>query len=354
MPKHNPRLERRLIMWLSVVFAGSLLLFAAALAAVAYRQATAGAEEHGLTIDGQPADASAWLWTEISTEVLPMLVPLLIVTLIVVVVTVRVTLRPLRALAAQANAIQPDTSETRLGLAGVPEEIVPVVRSINRAFDRIGDGLKLQRRFTANAAHELRTPLAVLRARVDSMPPSPAVLALRGDVDRMARVVDDLLAVARLEAREADMQTRVDLVRVARDVLALLAPLAHAEEKDVALSAPDEPVWIKGNAPVLERTLRNLVENCLRHTSAGTCVDVGIDHGARVTVRDRGPGVPIQIRQRIFEPFWRGEEARAGGAGLGLAIAAEAVELHGGRIAVDDAPGGGALFAVELPELQAA
>jgi signal transduction histidine kinase len=348
MPGHNPKLERRLIVWLSGVFAASLLLFAGALAAVAYRQATA---EVG---DEVTADPAAWLWTEITTEVLPMLVPLLIVTLIVVVVTVRVTLRPLRDLSTQANAIQPETSETRLGLDSVPEEIVPVVRSINRAFDRIDEGLRLQRRFTANAAHELRTPLAVLRARVDSMPPSPAVMALRGDVDRMARVVDDLLAVARLEAREADMRTRVDLVRVARDVLALLAPLAHAEEKDVALSAPDEPVWIKGNAPVLERTLRNLVENCLRHTSRGTCVDVGVDHGARVTVRDRGPGVPVQLRQRIFEPFWRGEEPRIGGAGLGLAIAAEAVELHGGRIAVDDAPGGGALFAVELPELQAA
>src|SRR5262245_17693393 len=244
MPTHNPKLERRLIVWLSVVFAVSILLFVVALGATAYRQAG----EYGLIYGGDPVEAKAWLWEEITGEVLPTLVPLLIVTLIVVVVTVRVTLRPLRQLSAQANAIQPETSEARLGLEGVPAEIVPVIGSVNRAFDRIDEGLKLQRRFTANAAHQLRTPLAVLRARVDSIPPSPAVLALRGDVDRMSRVVDDLLAVARLEAREADMQTRVDLVRVARDVLALLAPLAHAEEKDVALSAPDEPVWIKGNA----------------------------------------------------------------------------------------------------------
>jgi signal transduction histidine kinase len=349
MPTHNPKLERRLIIWLSGVFAVSILVFVATLGATAYRQAG----EFGLIARGGPVDAKSWLWEEITGEVLPTLVPLLIVTLTVVVVTVRVTLRPLRQLSAQANEIQPETSETRLDLEGVPAEIVPVIGSVNRAFDRIAEGLRLQRRFTANAAHELRTPLAVLRARVDSMPPSAAVLALRGDVDRMARVVDDLLAVARLEAREADMHTHVDLARVARNVLALLAPLAHAEDKDVALTAPDEPVWIKGNASVLERTLRNLVENCLRHTSPGTCVDVAVRHGAKVTVRDRGPGVPATSRQRIFEPFWRGEETRAGGAGLGLAIAAEAVELHGGRIAVDDAPGGGAVFAVELPELAA-
>lgn len=344
----NPRLERRLILWLSVVFAASLLLFMAALAAVAYRQATAEAGEHG------PIDAGAWLWTEITTEVLPMLAPLLIGTLLVVVVVVRVTLRPLRTLSAQANAIHPETSESRLGLDGVPEEIVPVVRSVNRAFDRIDEGLRLQRRFTANAAHELRTPLAVLRARVDSMPPSAMATALRGDVERMVRLVEDLLAVARLEAREVDMQTPVDLVHVARDVLALLAPLAHAEDKDVGLNAPAAPVWIKGNASVLERTLRNLVENCLRHTPPGSSVDVDVAPGAKVTVRDRGPGVPVAIRERIFEPFWRGDDTRASGAGLGLAIAAEAVELHGGRIAVSDAPGGGALFAVELPEIQAA
>src|SRR5512134_3793261 len=114
----NPRLERRLIVWLSVVFAGSLLLFTVALAAVAYRQLAAEAGEHG------PVNAGEWLWTEITTEVLPMLLPLLAVTLIVVVIAVRVTLRPLRRLAAQANAIQPETSEARLGLEGVPEEIV--------------------------------------------------------------------------------------------------------------------------------------------------------------------------------------------------------------------------------------
>lgn len=354
MTAHNPRLERRLIITLSVVFAGSLLLFAGALAALAYRHAATGAVEHGLTVPGGPVDAGAWLWEEITTEILPMLVPLLAVTLIVVIMTVRVTLRPLRALAAQANAIQPETSDARLGLEGVPEEIVPVVRSVNRAFDRIDEGLRLQRRFTANAAHELRTPLAVLRARVDSLPPGIAAAALRSDVERMARVVDDLLAVARLEAREVDLQASIDIIHVARDVLALLAPLAHSENKDVALNAPEKAIWVRGNAGVLERTLRNLVENSLRHTPPGSCIEVNIEPGARVTVRDHGPGVPASIRQLIFEPFWRADENRSGGAGLGLAIAAEAVEVHGGRISVGDAPGGGALFTVELPEQTAA
>lgn len=354
MASPNPRLERRLIVTLSAVFAGSLLLFAAALAALAYRHAATGSVEHGLTDPGGPVDAGAWLWEEITTEVLPMLVPLLIMTLVVVIVTVRVTLRPLRALASQANAIQPETSEARLGLDGVPEEIVPVVRSVNRAFDRIDQGLRLQRRFTANAAHELRTPLAVLRARVDSLPPGAAAASLRSDVERMTRVVEDLLTVARLEAQEMDLQASIDIVHVARDVLALLAPLAHAENKDVELNAPEKAIWVRGNAGVLERTLRNLVENSLRHTPPGSCIEVGIEPGARVTVRDYGPGVPAAIRQLIFEPFWRADENRSGGAGLGLAIAAEAVEIHGGRISVGDAPGGGALFTVELPEQNAA
>jgi signal transduction histidine kinase len=324
------------------------LLFTVALAAVAYRQLSAEAAEH------RTVNAGEWLWQEVTTEVLPMLVPLLVVTLIVVVIAVRVTLRPLRTLAAQANAIQPVTSDARLGLDGVPAEIVPVVHSVNRAFDRIDEGLRLQRRFTANAAHELRTPLAVLRARVDSLPPGAVAASLRGDVERMARVVDDLLAVARLEAREVDMQASIDISHIARDVLALLAPLAHAEDKDVALSMPEKAVWIRGNAGVLERTLRNLVENSLRHTPPGSCVEVNVAPGVEVTVRDHGPGIPTALRDLIFEPFWRADESRSGGAGLGLAIAAEAVELHGGRISVGDAPGGGALFRVQIPEQPAA
>ena len=216
-----------------------------------------------------------------------------------------------------------------------------------RALERV---VEQQKRFTANAAHELRTPLAVLRARIDGQPPSPERDALRRDVDRMARLVEQLLAVARLEARQVTLSEGVDLVAVARDTVARLFPLALSSGRELALTAPDRPVTVRGDAFALEDALRNLIDNALRHGPPGETIEVtvGADPPA-LEVADRGPGVPAAMRPHLFEPFNRGADS-TGGAGLGLAIVAETAAIHSATVSVDDRPGGGARFRLSFAE----
>jgi signal transduction histidine kinase len=148
----------------------------------------------------------------------------------------------------------------------------------------------------------------------------------------------------------------VDLVELAGDVVAQLAPLAVAEDKQVSLTAPEHAVRIVGNADALSAAVRNLVENALRFAPAGSAVEVVIADGPSIEVHDAGPGIPSEDRPHLFERFWRGRD-RQGGAGLGLAIVAEVAALHGGRLSVGKSPLGGALFGVSFgapPPAQAA
>jgi signal transduction histidine kinase len=214
--------------------------------------------------------------------------------------------------------------------------------------------LEQQRRFTAGAAHELRTPLAVLRARLDGVEASAARSALQGDVDRMARLVEQLLAVARLEAGLVEMTDGVDLCAVAREAVARLFPLACAKGKSIELDAPSngETITVRGDAFALEDALCNLIDNALRYTPADGTVTVAVGNDATVEVRDHGPGVPENLLPHIFEPFVHGLERR-GAAGLGLSIVAETAALHGGKVAAANAPQGGAVFRLELPSVEA-
>lgn len=290
-----------------------------------------------------------WALDELAEEVLPIGVPLAIATLIVAAVTIRRTLWPITEISRQAEAITPRTTGLRLAERDVPREVVPLVRAFNAALARLDQGFLVQRRFTANAAHQLRTPLAILRARLDGMREDADVRALKADCDRIARVVAQLLSIARLEGQQIALAESVDLLRLAADVVAEMAPLAIAEGRSVALDAPPAPVMVRGNSAALQDALRNLVENGLRHGPPGQPVEVAVAPDGSVTVRDRGPGVPEADHARVFEPFWRGAGAEAGGSGLGLAIVAEIAAAHGGRATCGAHDGGGAAFRLELP-----
>lgn len=213
--------------------------------------------------------------------------------------------------------------------------------------------LAQQKRFTANAAHELRTPLAVLRARLDGVDGADAA-RLTADVDRMARLVEQLLSVARLEARMVELEDGVDLCAVARNVAAALFPMALAEGKSITVDAPATPVVVRGSVFALEDALRNLIDNGLRHSPPGGVVEVTVAEAGELAageliVGDRGPGLPAALRDQLFEPFVHGP-GRRGGAGLGLAIVAETAALHGGVATAADRPGGGAEFRLSFPQ----
>ncbi len=165
----------------------------------------------------------------------------------------------------------------------------------------------------------------------------------------MTRLVSQLLTAARLEAEQMGNFEEVDLTEFVRRILADIAPLAHAADRDLELDSPGK-VSALVSASALEEAVRNLVENALRHTPPGTSVSVSVRPGATIEVRDRGSGVPLELREQVFEPFWSAARKSEGGAELGLAIAREALQLHGGSVEIADANGGGAIFRLVLPQ----
>jgi signal transduction histidine kinase len=276
-----------------------------------------------------------------------LIAPIGVAAVFVGVMTIRRGLHPLRSASVAAGEIGPDRPNRRLPSNGLPREVRPLVMAVNSALDRLAKGLEVQRCFAADAAHELRTPLAVLTARLDTLTGDEA-LALRRDVDRMNRLVDQLLKMARLDGLPLDVTQPVDLHDVAVEAISLLAPLAIRRGRELVLVRRQERSLVQGNRQALVVALVNLVENALAHAPSGTAVEVEISTGATIKVLDRGPGVPESEREAIFQRFHRGRGESSPGAGLGLAIVAEIAAAHRGSVTAAGRPDGGAMFCLRL------
>src|SRR5215471_4983613 len=277
--------------------------------------------------------------------------PILLILLVIDVAIFRRALRPVIVASARAERIGPTRTDLRLPEVGMPQEVRPLVHAVNQALDRLDEGFRAQREFTADAAHELRTPLTILRTEIDMIPDRDLAQSLRDDVEGMSRLVNQLLEMAELETFVIGPDETADLASVATEVAAYLAPLALAQNKTVAVTGVPAPVRVSGNADTIGRAIRNLVENALAHTPAGTVVDIIIDPSGVVQVGDRGPGVPASARDLVFRRFWRHDRRRPGSAGLGLSIVARIAEMHRATVNVTDRPGGGALFTFAFPRV---
>lgn len=260
---------------------------------------------------------------------------LLVALLVINIAIISRSLRPLRQAQQQAAAIGPLTTDIRLREAGMPSEILPLIHAVNSAFSRLEEGFRLQREFTANAAHELRTPLAVLTARIGKLHDKADAAMLMNDARLMNRIVGQLLKISQLEAISIGDDERADLSAIAVDATVYLGPVAIERNRSIAVIGASNPVFVMGNADLLGHAVRNLVENALEHTPEGTTATIAVSPDGSLAVTDAGAGIPDAARKKIFQRFWRSERS-GNGAGLGLSIVERIVALHGGTIAVTD------------------
>ena len=274
--------------------------------------------------------------------------PILLALLLIDILIFRRALQPVHAASRTAAAIGPQRIDLRLPERDMPVEIVPLVHAVNQALDRLETGLRTQRDFAADMAHELRTSLAIVRARVDSLDAGPMRNALRADLVNMTRTVNQVLDIAELETFIVDTEAKADLHAVCADAVSFMAPLAVEVSKTISLVGDPGPVWVHGQAEALFRAVRNLIENAVRHTPAGVSIEVDVGRDGTVRVLDDGPGIAEADRESIFRRFWRRDRAKAESRGLGLAIVARVAETHEGSVTVANRPEGGAVFTLKL------
>lgn len=251
--------------------------------------------------------------------------------------------RALRPIVDEATSIGPDDIGRRLDEGRAPIELLPLARAFNGALDRLEVELGRRKRLVSNVAHELRTPLAVLSLRVDAVAgPAEAREGLRAAVDRVSRLVEQMLDLERLSL-PAQPQGAVDLAEVAREVTAVLAPVAVGAGHELSLDAPDGAVTVRGQRPALERAVTNLIGNAIVHGAGPIRVAVG---DGWLEVSDAGPGVPEALQPRLFDAFARGGGE---GSGLGLHLTREIMRAQGGEVLWRRA-GTRTIFRLEFPK----
>lgn len=268
--------------------------------------------------------------------------------------SVRWGLSPLRALAQEVERRKP-ANLVALDASGAPAEARPLVSALNALFRRVGASVESERRFTADAAHELRTPLAairthaeVARASRDDAERSRALARVTEGTERASRLVAQLLVLARLDARATPPAlSPVNLSELARAQVADSAPYAAKKQVNLGLAEDSEgAASVSGDAELCGVLLRNLVDNAVRYTPEGGRVDVSVrSEGERVvlSVTDSGPGIPPEERERVLERFYRGRGSSEEGSGLGLSIVARIAELHGAELSLADGLDGAGL-----------
>lgn len=311
-----------------------LVLFAVATTIVFAMTNGDTADERALSLVQRLAPERLWVQLNSSATEILLLISLMMFG---VYLTLHIGLRPLRRMSQLAGDITPANIDARLSVDSAPREIAPLVEAFNAALDRLETGLRAQRDFSANAAHELRTPIATLRAQVESLLEPDERQAAMEEFERLGRLIAQLLSLAEAEGDATSATGRFDLVALTRDVTSDIAGFVVASGRNIGFDTALATFVINGQPGLVETALRNLLENAVRYTSPGAEILVAVDAAGVLRVRDDGPGVPLQIRDRVFERFSRGDP-RGPGAGLGLSIVSQIMQRHGGvaRLAPTD------------------
>ncbi|MDY6923146.1 MAG: HAMP domain-containing sensor histidine kinase [Pseudomonadota bacterium] len=256
---------------------------------------------------------------------------LLLAIVVTGVAVVRASLIGLRRVAVQAGRITfENLGRERLDGANAPAEVQPLIAAVNTALDGIQAGASAQRDFSIHAAHELRTPLADLRLRLEGLPAGADRTAAMRDVDAMARLFEQLLHIARLDGGAAFDLQPLDLAETVAEVLREAAPRLMAEGRPLEAEGLDSSVPVLGDPTLIALVLRNLLDNVRKHSPVGTQVTVRVAGDGTVFFHDTGPGPPPRIQRAGFARFARGGEDVRSGSGLGLSICETAMRRMGG------------------------
>ncbi len=270
-------------------------------------------------------------------------------------------LRPIRAISSAAETIATGDLTRRIDTADSESELGQLTSVLNSTFARLDNAFTRQARFTADAAHELRTPLAVMLTHIQNSLASDdlsdehreAFEACQRAVQRMRRLTDSLLTLSRLDSGNRLTRETCDLASIAEDATTNLRTLARQHE--ISIETQLQPALCEGDADGISQIVHNLVSNAIYHNRRGGLVRItctSTHHNAVLTVSDNGPGIAADDLPHIFERFYRADKARSAATertGLGLAITRAIVEAHGGTITVESAPGNGSTFTVHLP-----
>ena len=280
--------------------------------------------------------------------VLPGLVLAAMGALLVIPLIVRMTLRGASEIADKASQIEPERRGIRLSTQDVPAELSPLVEAFNGALERLDQGYSRQQRFLAQAAHELRTPIAILSARLHALPESDLKSDLTRDAARLGTLAGQLLDLQRLEG-QPDKFHAVNIVSAARQVVSDLAPLAFAAGYDVVFDNDAEVINVLGDRQAIERAITNLFQNAIDHGDKKGTISVSVLRPAAIEVADEGKGIPSDMRKSVFEPFNRLDD-NGPGAGLGLNLVQQIMALHDGSVEVGETSSGGASVRLVFPQ----
>jgi signal transduction histidine kinase len=292
---------------------------------------------------GYLLDAASWMAVYLTAIVL--------LSAVVAWYAVRKGLSPLHDAAMQVEAIDFDNLDRNIIAQAVPMEVRPFVNAINDALARLNASVARMRRYIANAAHELRTPLAIMRARLEDTEEPTFRQDLLRDASHLQAIVEQMLISTRLTERQASVSDEVDLIVTIRQIVADYTPLIIECDRNIELDAVSDSIVVHGNRRAIECVVGNLIDNALRAEPARGKVKVQVSEPAIVSVADHGSGIDPSDRESIFEPFWRRSDATPG-TGLGLAISKELMDKLGGSIWVEETPGGGATFKLSFKKAE--
>lgn len=286
-----------------------------------------------IAVNGDPQGA---VWEVLADEVLDhMLLPMsltLIFVLGATLISIRAALRPVTAAAEQAERLDPLSPNARLEEAGMPHEIAQLAGAVNRSYARTRELMNAQKLFTSAIAHEIRTPLAVIRLELERID-HPAARRTITELDELAHFVEQLVALARLEAADRTDFRPLPLDELGRDVVGAMAPFVYSRGASIAFEESGAPS-LPGNAALLKDAVRNLIENAVHHGGAGVSIVVRTEDGPVLSVSDDGPGFDPTRPGPARNTDAPGHYKRAGGLGIGLEIVRRIAALHGGALEI--------------------